>query len=86
MSATPMTFLFLLPAPSRGTQHSSTHSKNRRFAEAFPTTLLTYGLGRSLELTDEKTVKELTAKFIESDYRIANLIQLVVASEPFHKK
>jgi hypothetical protein len=57
-----------------------------QFAKAFTTKLLTYALGRSLELTDERTVEQLTAKFIEDDYRIENLIQLVVASEPFQTK
>jgi hypothetical protein len=57
-----------------------------QFAKAFTTKLLTYALGRSLELTDERTVEQLTAKFIEDDYRIENLMQLVVASEPFQTK
>jgi hypothetical protein len=62
--------------------------KNRRpqFAKSFTSKLLTYSLGRSLELTDEKAVEELTREFIESDYRIGNLIQLVVASDPFQSK
>jgi len=62
--------------------------KNRRtqFAKAFTRKLLTYALGRSLELTDEQAVEELTREFIESDYRIGNLIQLVVASDPFQSK
>jgi hypothetical protein len=37
-------------------------------------------------LTDEPAVEQLTAKFIEDDYRIEDLIQLVVASEPFQTK
>jgi hypothetical protein len=57
-----------------------------QFAKALTAKLLAYSLGRTLELTDKKTVAELTAKFVESDYRIGDLIQLVVASDPFHSK
>ncbi len=61
-------------------------TKKSHFAKAFTTKLLTYALGRSLELTDEKTLDKLTKQFIESDYRIENLIQIVVASETFQSK
>ena len=47
---------------------------------------LTHTPGRSLELTDEPTVESLTRQFAEGDYRIAPLIQLVVASEAFQSK
>jgi hypothetical protein len=57
-----------------------------RFAKAFTTKLVTYALGRSLELTDEKAVGELSAHFIKSDHRIGDLIHLVAASELFHTK
>ncbi|MDA0812948.1 MAG: DUF1592 domain-containing protein [Verrucomicrobia bacterium] len=60
--------------------------RRSRFAEAFTSKLLTYSLGRSLEITDGKAVEELSSQFAESDYRIAALIQLVVASEIFHTK
>ena len=60
--------------------------RRKQFARAFVSKLLTYALGRSLELTDEKTVDELTAKFIAGDYRIAPLIQLVVSNELFQSK
>lgn len=61
-------------------------NKKDQFAKAFTTKLLTYALGRHLEITDEKTIEELTQKFIECDYRIQPLIQLVVASETFQTK
>jgi hypothetical protein len=57
-----------------------------QFAKAFTSKLLTYALGRRLELTDEKMVEELTAKFITDHYRIKKLIHLVVASESFQSK
>ncbi|MDB2673446.1 DUF1592 domain-containing protein [Akkermansiaceae bacterium] len=57
-----------------------------QFARAFTSKLLTYALGRRLELVDEKSVDELTEKFIESEYRIKDLIHLVVASKTFQSK
>lgn len=56
------------------------------FARALTTKLLTYALGRRLELTDEATLDSLTNRFIASDYRIASLIQLVVADKSFQTK
>ena len=61
-------------------------NKKEQFAKAFTSKLLTYALGRRLEITDEKAVEELTHQFIECDYRIKPLIQLVVASETFQTK
>ncbi len=57
--------------------------KSRQFARALTAKLLTYGLGRSLELADEETVDDLTARFIESDYRLQQLITMIVTSKPF---
>ena len=60
--------------------------RSRQFGKAFVTKLLTFALGRSLELTDEKIVEEMTGDFIADGYRIKPLIQLVVASESFQSK
>lgn len=61
-------------------------NRPNQFARAFVTKLLTYALGRGLELVDERSVDELTLKFIESEYRIKDLIHLVVASKTFQSK
>ena len=63
-----------------------TENKKEQFAEAFVSKILAYALGRRLELVDKKIIKELTSKFIASDYRIKELIHIVVASEPFLSK
>ena len=60
--------------------------RREQFARAFTSKLLTYALGRRLELIDQKTVDELTSKFIKSDYRIKDLIHLIVASKIFQSK
>ncbi len=62
------------------------NEKQDQFSRAFVTKLLTYSLGRSLELTDEATVDQLDDKFSESNFRIEPLIQSIVASEPFQFK
>jgi hypothetical protein len=61
-------------------------NKKDQFAKAFTSKLLTYALGRRLEITDEKAVEDLTGKFIGNNFRIKPLIQLVVASETFQTK
>ena len=64
------------------TNYLITH-KSREFARALTAKLLTYALGRSLELGDEETVDDLTTRFIESGYRLRQLITMIVTSEPF---
>jgi len=60
--------------------------RREQFARAFTSKLLTYAHGRRPELIDQKTVDELTSKFIKSDYRIKDLIYLIVASKTFQSK
>ena len=60
--------------------------RREQFARAFTSKLLAYALGRRLELIDQKTVDELTSKFIKSEYRIKDLIYLIVASKTFQSK
>ena len=60
--------------------------KREQFARTLVSRLLSYSLGRSLELSDHETVDEITEQFIESDYRLKNLIQLIVASDAFGSK
>jgi hypothetical protein len=60
--------------------------KQRQFARTLVRRLLAYSLGRSLELSDHDTVDELTANFIESDYKLQQLIQLIAAGDAFGSK
>tara|TARA_R110002096_G_scaffold28236_11_gene85744 strand:- start:448 stop:2838 length:2391 start_codon:yes stop_codon:yes gene_type:complete len=60
--------------------------RHEQFARALVTKLLTYALGRSLELTDEDALDELTAGFIKNDHQLHRLVQEVVASEAFLTK
>jgi hypothetical protein len=62
--------------------------ENRRelFARAVVTRLTAYAVGRSLDLGDRKTIDELTSVFIESDFRLNQLIVSLVNSESFLTK
>ena len=62
--------------------------ENRRelFARAVVRRLATYALGRSLDLGDRTTIDELTTVFIESDFRLNQLIVALVKSDSFLTK
>ena len=60
--------------------------KSERFARALVAKLLAYALGRSLELTDEATLEQLTAEFIDHDYQLHYLVRQIATSEAFLTK
>ena len=66
-------------------QHLLQHER-QRFGRAVVAKLLTYALGRPLELSDEVTVQSLADKFAAADYRVSDLIVAIVQSEPFQHK
>jgi hypothetical protein len=47
---------------------------------------MTYALGRSLELTDNKEVTEITEKFISRGHKLRDLIVSIVQSDAFTTK
>ena len=53
------------------------------FARHAARTMLTYALGRGLELYDECVIDEIVEQVRADDYRIHSLIQSIVHSEPF---
>jgi len=56
------------------------------FARGIVKRLMSYGLGRSLDLGDREVVDELTAKFIQNDFQLKSLIADFVLSETFQTK
>lgn len=56
------------------------------FARSLVMRLLTYALGRNLELSDRSQIDDLTEKFVSNDYRLRQLIRDIVASESFLTK
>lgn len=60
--------------------------KREQFARTLVSRMLAYSLGRSLELSDRETVDTITAQFIKNDYKLQNLIRLIVTSDAFGSK
>ena len=60
--------------------------RKEQFGRALVTKLLTYALGRSLELTDEETIDELTADLVAHDFQLHRLVSEVVTSDAFLTK
>jgi hypothetical protein len=48
--------------------------------------LLAYALGRSLQLSDEATIREMRAKLAENDYRWGSLMETIVLSSQFRNQ
>lgn len=66
-------------------QHLLTVRKND-FARSLVTRLLSYAVGRRMELTDQATIDELTTSFAANDYRLRGLIQSITSSDLFLTK
>ena len=66
-------------------KHLATDRKNE-FARSLVTRLLTYSLGRRLELSDQDAVDDITEKFAASGFQLRSLFHSIVASEPFRTK
>jgi hypothetical protein len=62
------------------------NERREQFAHALVSKLLTYALGRSLELEDEPLIKELSASFAKNNYRLADLMENIVTSQPFSSR
>ena len=54
-----------------------------QFAHALASKMLTYALGRSLDLPDEPVVKDLSEGFAEEGYRLSALMKKIILSEAF---
>ena len=60
--------------------------KKDAFAKTFVRKLMSYGLGRSLELGDREDIDALVTAFRENDYRMKPLIRAFVLSHAFQTK
>ncbi|MCP4941859.1 MAG: DUF1585 domain-containing protein, partial [Planctomycetaceae bacterium] len=56
------------------------------FSRSFVIHLLTYALGRPIQLTDQNAVQDLSSSFKTDNYRLRNLIAQVVLSPTFRTK
>ncbi len=60
-----------------------TTERRDQFAHALVSKLLTYALGRSMELNDELVIQELAHAFADHDYRLSPLLEGIVTSNLF---
>jgi hypothetical protein len=56
------------------------------FAQALTANMLTFALGRGLKRYDRRTVKTVTGRLRESDYRFSRLVLEIVKSPPFQMR
>jgi hypothetical protein len=69
-----------------GLRNYLTAERKDDFARSLIARLLTYALGRRLELNDQRTIDDLNHKFAADDYRMRRLIHAVVRSDLFQTK
>lgn len=67
-------------------KHHLLEHEQDRFSRAVTKKLMSYALGRSVEFTDRDTIEQLSRRFENSGYRLANLITGIVQSEEFQSK
>ena len=60
--------------------------RKHEFARSLVSRLLTYAIGRRLELSDEAAIDDLTKKFEANGFKLRNLVKMVVSSQPFGTK
>ncbi|RLT20920.1 MAG: DUF1592 domain-containing protein [Planctomycetota bacterium] len=57
--------------------------RSKQFAGSLVSRLLTYALGRKLELVDQPAIEKLTLEFVADGYRLKPLIKKIVATSAF---
>ena len=66
-----------------GLQQYLLENRRDQFAEALVKKMMTYALGRSLELVDQPVIDDLTERFAEHEFRLSALMRDIVTSQPF---
>lgn len=61
-------------------------NEKERFAHALSNKVLSYAMGRTLDIIDEEAVDDIAKKFKASGYKLKTLIKAVINSELFLKK
>ncbi len=57
--------------------------RERKFLELITRKMLTYALGRGLEIPDSCAVDDIVADLLENDFRFTRLVRGIVHSRPF---
>ena len=61
-------------------------TRSDRFVTNFAEKLLTYGLGRGLEVSDQPAIRKITRDAKTSDYRFSSVVMGIVTSQPFQMR
>src|SRR5262249_17727175 len=61
-------------------------ARKKAFTRAFVQHMLAYGLGRKLDYYDVKTVREITARVAQEDYRFSQVVLEIARSYPFRHR
>lgn len=69
-----------------GLKHYLLDHRQRDFVTALVSRLLTYALGREIELTDEPAIKAIVEATAADNFRLKQIVHQVVLSEPFRTK
>ena len=91
VEASPSIATNTLPDGTRlnGIRELRDHLRNHRshdFARSLVRNLMTYALGRTLELSDEPDIEQILKDFKASDYQLRKLVLLIVQSSAFNTK
>jgi hypothetical protein len=70
-------------ADAQGLKRLLTSSSAKTFARCLVRNMLTYGLGRGLEISDYGTVEDIGERLAADDYRIRNILFGIVESRAF---
>ncbi len=60
--------------------------RQQDFVDTLSRKLLAYALNRSLQLSDEALIEEMTARLAEDQYRFSSLVETIVASPQFRNR
>ncbi|MCA9137600.1 MAG: DUF1592 domain-containing protein, partial [Planctomycetales bacterium] len=69
-----------------GLKHYIRRERQSDFVENFCRKLLAYGLGRSLQLSDEIAIDEMQTELSSTGHRFRTLVEMIVTSEAFLNK
>ena len=60
--------------------------RSEQFSRALTRKMLSYALGRSVDIGDEETIEKLNQTFTQQDHRLQPLIRAIVTSDAFRTK
>jgi hypothetical protein len=69
-----------------GLRKALTTARKDDFVSTVIEKMLTYALGRGVEAQDQPTIRALMRESAKSDYRLGDLVEVIVKSTPFQMR